>query len=376
MTEPQRRADWFELFFDLVFVVTVAVLAHGLHGDPGWSQYATFLFLFFPAWWAWVNLMISVNLFGFNATWNRIVLIAAMPGLGLMAASAPEGLGEHAWAYALGAAWIQGAVFALWWPQVGGDLRIPPWRPIVYSVVPGVVWLVSAVVPSPERFVLWFVAIAIEVALLSIRSGQSREIDRRVAVDHLVERIGLFVVIVFGELVFTIVIGLSEHFTALSGLAALGAFATVVVLGVIFFQYGTASAELGIARAQLRDSRGGLREAVLYVPFFFICGITMLAAALGTAVAEPTHHLPPGSIAGLVGGLVIYYALSAVFEWRLGQTWRAVLPWLAPGVVAPLIVVLPLAFVLPAWASALATGTVALGLWINDAFIVEHPSAE
>jgi len=145
---------------------------------------------------------------------------------------------------------------------------------------------------------------------------------------------------------------------------------------VIFFQYGTASAELGIARAQLRDSRGGLREAVLYVPFFFICGITMLAAALGTAVAEPTHHLPPGSIAGLVGGLVIYYALSAVFEWRLGQTWRAVLPWLAPGVVAPLIVVLPLAFVLPAWASALATGTVALGLWINDAFIVEHPSAE
>jgi hypothetical protein len=33
MTEPQRRADWFELFFDLVFVVTVSVLAHGLHGD-------------------------------------------------------------------------------------------------------------------------------------------------------------------------------------------------------------------------------------------------------------------------------------------------------------------------------------------------------
>jgi low temperature requirement protein LtrA len=35
MTEPQRRADWFELFFDLVFVVTVSILASGLHGEPG-----------------------------------------------------------------------------------------------------------------------------------------------------------------------------------------------------------------------------------------------------------------------------------------------------------------------------------------------------
>jgi low temperature requirement protein LtrA len=30
MTEPQRRADWFELFFDLVFVVTVSILAVAL----------------------------------------------------------------------------------------------------------------------------------------------------------------------------------------------------------------------------------------------------------------------------------------------------------------------------------------------------------
>jgi low temperature requirement protein LtrA len=92
VTDPEqerRRADWFELFFDLVFVVMIAVLAHGLHGDPGWRDFGTFAVLFFPAWWAWVNLMVSVNLFGSTPGWNRIVLVASMPGLGLMAAAAP-----------------------------------------------------------------------------------------------------------------------------------------------------------------------------------------------------------------------------------------------------------------------------------------------
>src|SRR5690349_8566241 len=93
MTEPQHRADWFELFFDLVFVVTVSILAGRLHGDPGWGQYGTVLVLFFAAWWAWVNLVLSVNVFG--ARWTRTLLLLAMPGLATMAAAVPAGLGSR-----------------------------------------------------------------------------------------------------------------------------------------------------------------------------------------------------------------------------------------------------------------------------------------
>jgi hypothetical protein len=31
-------------------VVTVSLLAGGLHGRPGWTDYGMFLALFFPAW--------------------------------------------------------------------------------------------------------------------------------------------------------------------------------------------------------------------------------------------------------------------------------------------------------------------------------------
>jgi low temperature requirement protein LtrA len=372
--EP-RRADWFELFFDLVFVVMVAVLAQGLHGDPDWRSFATFLVLFFPAWWAWVNLMVSVNLFGANDRWNRILLVGAMPGLGLMAAAAPFGLDGRSWAYAIGAGWVRLVIFALWWRHVGAEWELPAWRPIAYALVSGVLFVASAFVPAPARYVLWFLAIAWEVVLLTLESGQSRQTYGRLAVDHLVERIGLFVVIVFGESVFAVVIGLSQHFTQLSGVAALGSFVTVAALAIIFFQYSTASAERAIARAQASDARSRLRWGVMYLPYALISGITMLAAALGTAVAEPSHHLPRGSIAGLIGGLLIYYASSGVFERRLGMRWGEMTQWLVPGLLAPLIVLLPLAFLLPAWGTAVATGVIGLGLLVNDALLVKHPSA-
>jgi low temperature requirement protein LtrA len=263
-------------------------------------------------------------------------------------------------------------IFGLWWPRVGSRWGIPAWRPLTYAVVPAALWIGSAFVPSPLRFVLWFVAIAVEVLLLTYGGGQSRQLYSGLSVEHLVERIGLFVVIVFGESVFAIFVGLSQHFTRLSAVAALGSFVTVAVLAIIFFQYSTPSAQRGIARAQTRDARSSMRWAVLYLPFALISGVTMLAAALGTAVAEPSHHLPVGSVAGLVAGLVVYYAISALFEWRLGGTWASMMPWLLPGLIAPLVVLLPLTLLLPAWGAALVAATVALGLFVNDSWLVPH----
>ncbi|MFI6293444.1 low temperature requirement protein A [Nonomuraea sp. NPDC050790] len=71
------RANWFELFFDLVFVVTIYQLAHELHGNPRPADFAVFLALFFPAWWAWINL--TVNVFGPGNRRTQAMLVAAMP---------------------------------------------------------------------------------------------------------------------------------------------------------------------------------------------------------------------------------------------------------------------------------------------------------
>ncbi|WP_405017014.1 low temperature requirement protein A [Kitasatospora sp. NBC_00070] len=360
--QEDHHADWFELFFDLVFVVTVSVLAHGLHGDPGAKEFGTFLVLFFPAWWAWVNLMVTVNVFGSGSGRVRTVLLAAMPGLGLMAAAAPEGLGDRAWAYALGAAWIRLLFFVLWLGrarQPGSPL--PLWRPMLYCLVPALIWAVSAAVPGPWRFVLWGVSMALEVVLLVVQTGMTEGFYDELTVEHLVERIGLFMVIVLGESVLTTVSALAEHFTGLSALAALFGFLVAAELALILFTWGTGTAARGLLRAQSGHAVRAIRDTVMYLPFVLVSGIAVIAAALGTAVAEPDHHLPPGARWALCGGVLAFYTANAAISLRFGDGLGTVLRWYGPCLVLTVGLLLPAALALPAWgAVGCAAGLVLL----------------
>ncbi|MEU9077682.1 low temperature requirement protein A [Kitasatospora sp. NPDC004745] len=359
----EHRAGWFELFFDLVFVVTVAVLAHGLHGDPGAADFGRFLVLFFPAWWAWANLTVTVNVFGSATPRMQAVLLVAMPGLGLMAAAAPEGLGARAWAYALGAAWVRLALFGIWWGHARRrDTPLPLWRPLAYCLLPAVIWGVSAVLPSPERFVLWGVGIALEAVLLAVRAGVSPEFYERMSIEHLVERIGLFVVIVLGESVFTVVSTLADHFTAASAAAALLGFVVVAELAQAFFRWGTSAAVRGLDRAQAGGANTTIRDTVMYLPFVLVAGVTVLSGALGTAVAEPRHPLPPGARWALCGGILAFYTANAAISLRYGDRARTVLGWYAPALVLVLGALAPAAVLLPAWGAVGVGAAVVLAL--------------
>ena len=50
-----RHATWLELFFDLVFVVTVAELANNLSRDVSWNGVLEYVFLFIPVLWVWAG---------------------------------------------------------------------------------------------------------------------------------------------------------------------------------------------------------------------------------------------------------------------------------------------------------------------------------
>ncbi len=50
-----RKATWFELFFDLVFVVAVASLAGRLSYRYDWQGALEFGILFLVLWWLWLG---------------------------------------------------------------------------------------------------------------------------------------------------------------------------------------------------------------------------------------------------------------------------------------------------------------------------------
>ncbi|NYJ19134.1 low temperature requirement protein A [Glaciibacter psychrotolerans] len=335
-TAGSRHANWLELFFDLVMAAFVGQLAIGLHGDPQPVNFLTFIVLFFPAWWAWVNVMLTLNLFGERMTGQIWLLVSiAMFGVGMMAAASVEGLGERAWVYALGNSLLRLVLFYAWWSE--GRRRGVPWyRPVLYCGVTAVLWGVSAAVPQPAQWWLWGTAILLEILLLSFLGRQASWLRQALNTEHLSERVGLFVVIVFGESVLAVFAELSDSWSLTSGLTALLAFAAISLLAWAFFTYGAETAERSWHRLQVEGNVGALRDTVMYLPFLVVVAVVLLSAGLGTAVAEPTHPLPTGAAISIACGIALFYGTNALIMLRYRDPLRAVLRWAIVGIALPL----------------------------------------
>ncbi|WP_344062416.1 low temperature requirement protein A [Microbacterium pumilum] len=361
-----RRVHWLELFFDLVMVAYIGQIAHTMHGDPRWTDALVFFALLAAAWWAWVNATITMNLFGARVTpsiWIAVTI--AMIAIGVMAAAVPDALTERAAAFAIGNAVIR-LVWALPWLLKRRTTGAPWWRPVVYSGIPAALWLASIAVPPPWQYLLWAIAVGIEIMLLGFLGRQRTWLRDHLDIDHLVERVGLLVVIVFGESILTIIADLDEHWGAPAGVAAILGFATVSMLAWIFFGYATVAVERGLRRLQLRGSVGGLRDTVMYLPFFLIAGIVLFAAGLGTAVADAGHHLPVGAVVCLAGGTSLFFATSLGESLRYGAPWRDIVVWGPAGVLLPWVLV-PLSTVVTAEAVVAASAIViAIMLGLNE----------
>ena len=361
-----RRVHWLELFFDLVMVAYIGQIAHTLHGDPSWADAVVFLAFLAAAWWAWVNATITMNLFGVRITpsiWVTVTI--AMVALGLMAAAVPEALGERAAAFALGNALIR-VVWAVPWFMSGRTSGQPWWQPVLYSLVPALLWLISIGVAAPWQYVFWAVAVAIEIALLGFLGRRRKWLSQAFDVEHLSERVGLLIVIVFGESILTIISELNEHWTATSGLSAILSFIAVSMLAWIFFGRASSAVTVGLHGLQLRGNVGGIRDTVMYLPFVLVAGVTLFASALGTAVADAGHPLPQGAAVSLSAGISLFFLASVAESLRYGSPARDVVIWAPTGVLLPWLLV-PLAAGQPAeTVVAASVGIIALMVALTE----------
>ena len=342
-----RRVHWLELFFDLVMVAYIGQIAHSMHGEPSWLDAVAFFAFLAAAWWAWVNATLTMNLFGARVTASIwIAVTIAMLALGIMAAAVPEALGDRAAAFAVGNAIIR-LVWVQPWFAHRKKIGVPWWRSVLYSVVPASLWLVSIWVAPPWQYVLWAAAVALEIVLLGFLGDQQTWLRKTIDVDHVAERVGLLIVIVFGESILTIITELDDHWTIASGITAVLAFAAVSMLAWIYFGYANSSVEQGLRQLLQRGSVNALRDTVMYLPFLLVAGVTLFASALGTAVADAGHHLPTPAAVCLSAGISLFFISSAAESLRYGTPLARVLLWAPLGILLPWALV-PLAATVPA----------------------------
>jgi low temperature requirement protein LtrA len=299
--EKERHATWLELFYDLVFVAVVSQLSENLSHNISLEGVLSFIALFVPVWFAWIGATFFATRFGTDDLAHRILTLLQMMGAAAMAVNVSHALGETSAGFALSYAAIR---FLLVIEYVRIGRLIPSTRPLTERYSVGfassvVIWTISAFVPPPLRFILWGIGLTIDF-VTPFLAGQLA-IKFAPHISHLPERMGLFVIIVLGESILGVVVGLAGHewdiYSSLS--VGLGLSIPFSLWWIYFDNIGGSA-----IRAATEKGRRGIYYIWLYVHFPLVVGLTAIGIGIKQAASSNQEIMLPLSDLWLICGSV------------------------------------------------------------------------
>jgi low temperature requirement protein LtrA len=314
--EEERHATWFELYFDLVFVAALGELALGLVHDPSAATFARFAGLFVVVAWAWAGFTYYANRFDTDDLIYRLAKSGAMLGIAVLAINVHlviKGEGG-ATGFAIGYLIVRTLLVALYirarMHVFGQGRRLIDVYIATFSFT-NALWLTSIFVPGPYRYLLWGIALAIDLATPP-RAWPSLA-AAPVVVSHLTERYGTFFIIVLGEAVVGVVSGVAGfEFSLESWVVAAVCFLVALSLWWIYFDLADTSV----------IGRGMFGLVYMYAHFPLFAGVAAFGAGTELAI---THAADPGLEAGArwaVAGGIAAFALSLSLV-HLGAEWTS-----------------------------------------------------
>jgi low temperature requirement protein LtrA len=201
--EKHRAATPLELFFDLVFVVAIAHAASDLHHAIAAGHAAdglvSYAMVFFAIWWAWMNFTWFGSAYDNDDVPYRLLTFLQMSGALILAAGVPEAFEERDFTVVtFGYVVMRLALVAQWLRAARGDAlrRTTARRYALGITVLQAGWVGLLAVPEPFG-VPGFALLAL--GELAVPVWAERAARTPWHPDHIVERYGLFTIIVLGE---------------------------------------------------------------------------------------------------------------------------------------------------------------------------------
>lgn len=360
--EEGRKATWFELFFDLVFVVAVAALAGALSHHYDWAGLVEFTFLFLVLWWLWLGHTFHASRFDKDRPDQWAAGFAQILSVVFIAYGASDAFGARAWAFAGGVAVYKAILMLGYLREITrpGLSRLCTLYGVIYGLQTAL-WAWSIWADPTLRLGLWAVALGIDVVTPFVVARETHRAPPHP--EHLPERFGLFTIILLGETAAAAVHAL-DHGDTLHGDTA----AVAVMGAVLGFLYwvGYFQRARGSAERHVNDAAAGrnLRLwAYGHIPLYL--GI----ASLGAGTVYLAHHIHLAGPAPWVFALGAGIAMAGVTLVSLATHSRAIAsgwPYYLIAVLAAMTPVLSQsAPVLIGCVLALAAGQIALSVALN-----------
>ncbi|WP_344143291.1 low temperature requirement protein A [Polymorphospora rubra] len=370
-----RRANFLELFFDLVLVFAllgiVSRVVLDLSADSPTRPWAGLLYvvvLVLPMMWLWTTTSHITSRFDPRRPAVQVMVLLTALGVVFMASSLPYAFIERGYALAIPYVALQvGRPLVLVGLLRDRAQRALYARSAIWFTVSAVPWLAGILVQGGARVGLWALAITIELVAARFSwpvPGMSRQLDSAwepAKTHHLAERYEQLLLIALGESV--LALGITYTATPVSlatTLALLVGFATTVLLWRIYYYRAGQVLPEAIDAAGNRISAG---RDVGRVHVLMVLGIVLVATGYEIVVTHPGGHVRPVWLVVILGGPIVFVigriGLERVVFNRVSRS-RLI------GIVALAAAALPLAFTTPLIA---ATGALAilLGVALADA---------
>jgi low temperature requirement protein LtrA len=336
-----RSVSPLELLYDLVFVVFVSQIARTLAAHVSARGMLDFVVLFGLLWVAWFNGTQFHELHGREDGRGRSFIFLQMGILAVVAVYAPHAAGgdgdSFAWAYAV----LLAVQAYQWWSVLRIDEK--RYRPVAVRYLAAMcagisLIVVSALVADDDlRLALWALVVVGAIALGLVQSLLTQLSDFGLVVTaSMVERFGLFVIIVLGEVVVGVVNGMSNAARDARTIAT-----GVLCLGIGFGCWWTYFDFVGDRLP--RSSRGAVSAWM-----FSHLPTTLTIAGAGAGMASLVEHARDGRtptalswlIASAVAGLLVSLLTatrSLVDHERHPRVYRSLTPALLAAAGAALV---------------------------------------
>lgn len=336
-TEEERTASRLELFFDLAYVLVIAELAQVFTKDLTIHGAAVFVALFTITWWSWVTTTLYANRFDTNDVIYRIAKLGGTVAVMGMAASAQEAVGTKAVIFAasyLATRVLLLALYARAYRHVS-EARATIVIYLVGTGVSAIAWTASLVVPANVRYILWAVGVIVEAVapLIAIRFGGGVPLH----LEHLPERFGLFVILVLGESVASVVTAVHDTRWRASSVAMAGlAFLAVSAMWWNYFDLGGAAGKRRLEKDG-DDQESGVADAYIFGHLPLTLGLAVVAVGIEQYIDHPTGGLSAFGRWAVPAGVALFLVGTAAVVGGTSGRWRAAWPW--PIAAIPLAVI-------------------------------------
>ncbi|MCW4461302.1 low temperature requirement protein A [Sphingomonas sp. BT-65] len=363
--EPHRVATPLELLFDLVTVIAIAAAAAALHhaiaADHAADGIIGYAVTFFAIWWAWMNYTWFASAYDNDDAITRLLTMLIMGGALLLAAGIERFAAKLDFSLVVGGyAVMRLGMIAMWlraaWndpPRRAGALRYAGgialaqlyWAGLYFSLPP----------QSPALLPLILLGWVIELSVPAIAERAAETPWHR---HHIVERYGLLMIIVLGEVLLAATLALEKAWDGSFDMRlAHTALSALVIAFAMWWLYFAREPQLSSNRLS-RSLQWGYGHLIVFASGAAVgAGFAVLVEIL---TGHARLSLRAGDLAVAVPLGIYLLSLWLVRDrFELHGAARWVLPLFAAAIVA-----LPFAFPALEAIAALAVAAVAVRAWL------------